>query len=88
MSSEKRMLSKFKRKFPIGSLISYSILNDSLINTGQCLPRKIIGLIVEVNEETLGVKILADGKLVRQNILHVMSKSRTIQRPFVKQGAR
>ena len=88
MSSEIRMLSKFKRKFPIGSLISYIMLNDSLINTGQCLPRKTVGLIVGVNEETLGVKIRADGKLVRQNILHVMSRSRTIQRPFVKQGAR
>ena len=88
MSSEKRMLYKFKRKFPIGSLISYSILSDSVFNTSQCLPRKIVGLIVEVNEETLGVKILADGKLVRQNILNVMSRSRTIQRPFVKQGAR
>lgn len=83
MSSEERMIKKFKRRFPVGSLIHYKDF-DQTINPSEYVLKEVIGLIVGLNEKTLGVKILCNGTLIRKNVAWIMSRTKTIQRPYLK----
>jgi len=85
MSSEKRMIAKFKRKFPIASLIEYRNVDFTKINSGQSSVTKVIGIVVALNEETLGVTILSSNTLIRRNLLNVLTCAKTLQRPYEKQ---
>ena len=84
MSSEKRIIAKFKRKFPIGSLIEYRSINESQINSGRSVVTRVVGIVVGINEETLGATILCSNTLIRRNFLHLLSCAKTIQKPYIK----